>query len=60
MPDFDENVMTPPPAWPYSALYPLVSTVNSVIASIEGAFDATQLFDSARVVFVETPSSVVP
>ena len=28
--------MTPPPAWPYSALKPLVSTVNSVSASTRG------------------------
>ena len=40
--------MTPPPAWPYSALKPLVSTVNSVMASTDGAFDDTQLFDRAR------------
>ena len=30
--------MTPPPACPYSALKPLVSTVNSVSASTEGVF----------------------
>ncbi len=52
--------MLPPPAWPYSALYPLVSTVNWSIASTEGEFEATQLFESARLVLVETPSSEVP
>src|SRR3954468_17208586 len=60
VPDFDENVMTPPEACPYSALKPLVSTANSVTASSEGAFEETQLCDSARVVLAETPSSVVP
>ena len=33
----------PPVAWPNSALNPLVSTVNSVIASIDGALTATQI-----------------
>src|ERR1035438_10327534 len=52
--------MLPPPAWPYSALYPLVSTVNWSIASTEGELDATQLLESARLVLVETPSSELP
>ena len=43
VPDLEEKVITPPPAWPYSALKPLVSTVNSVIASSDGAFEETQL-----------------
>ena len=36
VPDLEENVMIPPAACPYSALKPLESTVNSVIASTEG------------------------
>ena len=60
MPDLVTKVMTPPPAWPYSALKPLVSTVNSVIASTEGALEATQVFCRAREVSTETPSRVVP
>src|SRR5690242_20277009 len=60
VPDFETNVITPPPECPYSALNPLVSTVNSVMASTEGEFDDTQLLLSAREVFVDTPSRVVP
>ena len=60
VPDFDTKFITPPPACPYSGLKPLVSTVNSVIASSEGEFVETQLFCSARVVFADTPSRFVP
>ena len=58
VPDFATNIITPPPAWPYSALNPLVSTVNCVMASTDGAFEVTQFFCSAREVSIETPSSV--
>ena len=60
VPDFEAKLMMPPEACPYSALKPLVSTVNSVTASIDGEFTATQLWLNARVVFAVTPSSVVP
>ena len=43
MPDFDANVMLPPPAWPNSGLNPLVSTWNSVIASSDGVRNAVSV-----------------
>src|SRR6266404_862619 len=60
VPDLEAKLMMPPVAWPNSALNPLVSTVNSVIASMDGALTATQLFVRARVVLAETPSRLVP
>ena len=60
MPDLETNVMTPPCAWPYSALNPFVSTVNSVMASTDGALVATQLMSWVEVSAAETPSSVIP
>src|SRR5690242_8171938 len=56
VPDFEIKLIAPPPAAPYSALKPLVSTVNSVSASIDGVFVATQELLKARVVFAEMPS----
>src|SRR5256884_8936833 len=49
--------------FPYTTLFrsnPLVSTVNSVTASSDGALEDTQLTCSARDVLAEIPSSVVP
>ena len=60
MPLFEEKLIIPPPAWPYSALKPFDSTVNSVIASTDGVLTATQEAVRARVVFAETPSRLVP
>src|SRR5579885_2634639 len=60
VPDFEMKLMAPPPAFPYSALKPLVSTVNSVSAPSEGVLVATQEFDSARVVLAEMPSRLTP
>ena len=60
MPLLDAKLIMPPPAWPYSALKPLDSTVNSVIASTDGVLTATQEAVSARVVLAETPSRLVP
>src|ERR1700686_4321211 len=52
--------MTPPEACPNSALYPLVSTENSVMASREGWLYWTITVYCARGLFDETPSSWVP
>ena len=60
LPLLDTKFIKPPPAWPNSALKPLVSTENSVIASSEGALVETQLLESARVVLAEIPSRLVP
>ena len=35
-PERDTKLTAPPPAWPNSALKPLVSTANSVMASTDG------------------------
>ena len=45
--------MTPPPAWPYSALKPLVSTENSVSASTEGVLRAASAVSPERLVPTE-------
>ena len=50
MPDFEANVIMPPPACPYSALNPLVSTVNSVSASTEGVLSAASSVSPERFV----------
>jgi hypothetical protein len=60
VPDFDANVMPPPPAWPNSGLKPLVSTANSVIASSDGVRNAVSVMSAWRLVLTETPSSVAP
>ena len=59
-PDFETKLISPPPACPYSALKPFVSTANSVIASSEGVFTDTQELDNARVVLAEMPSRLTP
>src|SRR5262245_40823500 len=60
VPDFDANVMLPPPAWPNSGLNPLVSTWNSVIASSDGVRNAVSTVSPCRLVLTEMPSSVAP
>jgi len=50
VPDLETKDTTPPPARPYSALKPLVSTRNWLMASSEGAFTAAQVVELARLV----------
>jgi len=58
VPDLETKVMMPPPACPYSALNPLVSIANSVIASSDGALYAISVAIGVRLVATDTPSSV--
>ena len=60
VPDFDANVMAPPPACPNSGLKPLVSTENSVMASTDGVKNAVSTVSAFRFVFTEMPSNVAP
>ena len=58
-PERDTKLTAPPPAWPNSALKPLVSTANSVMASTDGELSVVQRRCSNGAPGVaDTPSTV--